>query len=126
MTRSIWEPQMRVATLLLVLGSAGGLAMISAIMIWSPAPDWSELGHQKLLSGTKAAGEEAVGLFQKAIAVDPASPYHWADLGEAYDETGRMNEAAHLFDHAVELGPASPPVLLRAGFHWLKANELQK
>jgi hypothetical protein len=51
---------------------------------------------------------------QRRLALDPANPYRWAELGEYFTAEERYPEAARAFDRAVELGPNIPPVLMRA------------
>jgi hypothetical protein len=126
MTRTTFDRPTRFATPLLLLGLSAAVALLSADAIWAPPSDWSEQGHRLLLRGTRPAAEGAASFFQQALDADPASPYRWADLGEAFDESDRTPEAGRLFDRATELGPSSPPVLLRAGFHWLKAGDRAK
>ena len=115
--------RLRRATTLVFLALSLGLAVISALVISSPAPNWSDQGHQLLIGGTGPAAERAASLFETALGANPASPYAWADLGDSYSVARRVDEAGRSFERAAELGPSSPPVLLRAGFHWLRSGE---
>jgi hypothetical protein len=117
---------MKLATVILFVGLSAGLAAISALAVWRPNPNWTEEGHRQLLRGTRPAAEKAASFFEKAIQENPASPYPWADLGEAYEAANRGGEAERAFQRAIELGPSSPPVLLRAGFYWLKAGDSRR
>jgi tetratricopeptide (TPR) repeat protein len=61
----------------------------------------------------------AVETFREALRRDPASPYHWCDLGEALLEAEQVEKARYCFSRALELGPNTAPVLLRvANFHF--------
>lgn len=48
-----------------------------------------------------------------ALQRDNASPYRWADLGEAYAREGHPAEARRCFDRALELAPNIPAIWLR-------------
>ncbi len=57
--------------------------------------------------------------FREALDRDPASPFRWCDLGEAYLRMGSEREARHCFEQAVKRGSFSPRILMRAAnFHF--------
>jgi hypothetical protein len=114
---------MRIATLLIFGGLSSTLGTLCVLGVWRPVPNWSSQGRQLLLEGTREGAAKSIASFAKALDAEPASPYSWADLGEAYDEAGATATADRLFERARELGPSNPPVLLRAGFHWLKGDQ---
>lgn len=114
------------ATFLFILALSATAALLCGQAIWNLPEDHAAQAHRLLLRGTRPAAEQAAALFRKALEGDPASPYRWADLGEAYDESERIAEAGKLFDRAVQLGPSSPPILLRASFHCLRAGQRDK
>ncbi len=70
-----------------------------------------------------AAGTE---LLRKSVALDPASAYRWCDLGEALLESGQRLQARHCFQRALDLGPNSPPILLRAANFHFRLGENQE
>lgn len=61
---------------------------------------------------------DGVRIFRAAVALDPASPYRWCDLGEALLDSGADEDARKSFARAEWLGSHLPPVLMRvASFH---------
>ena len=58
--------------------------------------------------------EQALAEAREAVAADPATPYRWCALAEAYERTGDRERAVRAMEQAVELGPNLPPVLIRA------------
>lgn len=67
--------------------------------------------------GTGLAG--AVGNFQQALEGNSASPDRWCDLADTLLEAGQLEKARYCFSRALDLAPASPPILLRvANFHF--------
>ncbi len=62
----------------------------------------------------------------RRVALDPANPYRWAELGEYFTDQDDGSEAARAFDRAVELGPDIPPVLMRAvNFYAIEENPVK-
>lgn len=47
------------------------------------------------------------------LAQDPANPLLWSTYGELLAVQGKTEEAAAMYDHAIELGPHMAPVLMR-------------
>lgn len=76
-------------------------------------------GYERLLAGKLEGPGGAVEAFEAALGRDMASPYRWCDLGEAWLAAGRVETAGYCVNRALELGPNSPPVLMRAAnFHF--------
>ena len=62
-------------------------------------------------------------LLNRRLALDPANPYRWAELGEYFTGQDDYSAAGRAFDRAVELGPDIPPVLMRAvNFYVIEEN----
>ena len=72
-----------------------------------------EKAQAKLEEGQPEKVSSAILDFQEAVRRDPASAYRWCDLGEAMLEGGQPYQAKAAMNRAVELGPKTPPVLLR-------------
>ncbi len=58
---------------------------------------------------------QAVQVYRTLLYRDPANPYRWCDLAEAWQLTGNMEQARAAFARATALAPAIPPVQARAG-----------
>lgn len=67
----------------------------------------------QILSAVNAAGATPAAVSTLANA-DPANPLVWCTYAEIQTATGDARKAENAFDHAVSLGPAMPPVLMRA------------
>jgi cytochrome c-type biogenesis protein CcmH/NrfG len=59
---------------------------------------------------------EVVRLCEKATALSPYNAFYWADLGAAYEWSGRRNDALRAFTSAHALFPNSPEI------NWKVAN----
>jgi hypothetical protein len=84
------------------------------------------IASQSLLGGTRAALQAAALGFREALRRDPASPFRWCDLAEAFQELGEAASARYCMARAIERGPHSPYVLLRAGNLDLELGETQE
>ena len=82
--------------------------------------DWA---YEHLWEGDPESLEWAVSAYQESLRRDPASPFRWCDLGEALDRRGDLPRAKYCFERAVELGPNSPPVLVRAAYFYFGADQ---
>lgn len=61
----------------------------------------------------------AIARYQEDLRLDSASPYRWADLGEAFFASGQIGQARLCFARARELGPYILPIWIRdANFHF--------
>lgn len=52
--------------------------------------------------------------FKEAVRLSPSSAYRWADLGEAESIVRDYERAEYAFSRALQLGPRSPVILVRA------------
>jgi len=84
------------------------------------------IASQSLLGGTRAALQSATADFREALRRDPASPFRWCDLAEALQQSGDAASARYCMARAIERGPHSPYVLLRAGNLDLQLGETQE
>ena len=85
--------------------------------------DWA---YEHLWEGDPESLEWAVSVYQESLRRDPASPFRWCDLGEALARRGDLPRAKYCFERGVELGPNSPPVLLRAAYFHFGAEEQRR
>jgi tetratricopeptide (TPR) repeat protein len=65
----------------------------------------------------------AIEMFRQALAMDPAFPYRWSDLGDALAAAGRADSARYCFRRSVELAPNSPQIAMRASNFYLREGE---
>jgi hypothetical protein len=72
-----------------------------------------ERAREKLLEGGQQQVASAIRDFQEAVRRDPASAYRWCELAEALLEAEQPQQAQVAMNRAVELGPKTPPILLR-------------
>jgi tetratricopeptide (TPR) repeat protein len=105
------------------------LGLATAAGVWAERGAYSAPGRlageaeDRLESARPGAETEAAALFRRALALDPASPFRWCDLGETEATAGRRREAEYCFRKAVGLGPNVPPVLMRAANFHLVSGE---
>ena len=86
-----------------------------------------ELRAQQQLAGvSKEDVHEAIALFREILQRDPQNPYRWADLGEAFLEAGRKEEARVCYGQVLALAPRSAPFLLRAANFYFQIGENNK
>ena len=74
----------------------------------------------------KAIPSHSSGLFRPTknlFGGITAAPFRWCDLGEALDRKDDLPRAKYCFERAVELGPNSRPVLLRAAYFHFGAGQ---
>jgi len=93
------------------------LAMCTAIVV--------AIGAGFSLRST-AAGIQGSGKLpglQEELREDPASPYRWCDLGEAFLQDGQNKKARYCFEQARLLAPDIPPIWMRAMFFHLQNDE---
>jgi Tetratricopeptide repeat len=91
---------------------------IQAAIKWDPAnPEYYDalatLTHLYAAGGNSA---EVVRLSEKATALSPYNAFYWADLGAAYEWSGRKDDALRAFTRAHALFPNSPEI------NWKLAN----
>lgn len=76
-------------------------------------------GRQQLWSEGSDGPERAIDTFRRALERDPHDPSRWADLGEAFLEAGRKEEARYCYGQVKATAPHRPTFLLRvASFHF--------
>jgi tetratricopeptide repeat protein len=91
---------------------------IQTAIKWDPQnPEYYDalatLTHLYAAGGNSA---EVVRLCEKATALSPYNAFYWADLGAAYEWSGRRNDALRAFTSAHALFPNSPEI------NWKVAN----
>jgi tetratricopeptide (TPR) repeat protein len=103
----------------------GALADIRAALVSEPgnATIWNSLG---LLQSLRGARREAEAAFGKAIALDPMSPLHHANLAGLYLEELRVEDARREIDRALEIDPGFDIALITRGQYHLQTGEKDK
>lgn len=66
----------------------------------------------------KKLWREATYRFEKAVEIDPTYPAAWNNLGIAYEEQGKLDDANKAYSKAVELDPDNP--LIRQNYDLFK------
>jgi predicted TPR repeat methyltransferase len=66
---------------------------------------------------------KAVAVFRAAVALAPADPALWANLGFAFDRAGLFGEAAACLERSLALSPAQPDLWLLLGILRKKQND---
>ncbi len=106
----------------IAFAAAGLLALLLAAVElgWLPAESFPEslriylrVPAEREIAAA-AHPEEAVALALEGVRADPATPYRWCALAEAYERAGDTERAARAVEQAVAMGPRLPPVLVRA------------
>jgi cytochrome c-type biogenesis protein CcmH/NrfG len=64
-------------------------------------------------SFVEQAPPDSVEAFRTALSADPASPFRWCDLGEAYAIQGDLEKAEYCSRRGAALAPLVPAVKLR-------------
>ena len=106
----------------ILLGLA--LTVTSAVLLWRPEPPpLEEQAFRKLAEAAPSSLAEAIRLYQQALKGDPLSPYRWCDLGEAWIEASRTDEARSCMRRAQELGPNIPQVWVRAANFYFRLDD---
>ena len=77
---------------------------------WTPPASLQRAGYAASWS---AHSDNAIGLLEKALSADEASPYAWGDLAEAFADSGNSDMARRAFLRALELGPGIPSIRMR-------------
>jgi hypothetical protein len=106
---------------MLVLGLF--LASYAAAQIWwnDQTPKWcdawlcpQEFSNAKAHLLLQRSPPEALRQFHRAVKLDSASAYNWANLGEAEMNSRNVTIARYCFQQAVKAGPFDPVILFRA------------
>jgi len=92
---------------------------------WKLCPESQALTRAKglLLSEKPRDRAAALALYKQLIRNNPASPYRWADLGDALLAAGKVSEAKECFRRVEQAGPGTPQTLLRAAGFYLRLGE---
>ncbi len=90
---------------------AAGLGTNQALARWG----W------QLLKADQAT--KALEVFRAAVALAPADPVRWANLGFTFDRAGRFGEAAACLERSLALSPAQPDLWLLLGILRKKQND---
>ena len=81
---------------------------------------------ERLSFGGKEDQAVALAYLREALRRNVASPYRWADLGEAFRNVDQIAEARYCFLRAVELGPQNPPILWRTALFYTDIQEFNR
>jgi tetratricopeptide (TPR) repeat protein len=65
----------------------------------------------------------ALNEFQRAVLLDSASAYRWADLAEAEMNVRQVDSAKYCYQRALAAGPGNPAILLRAADFAFRTND---
>lgn len=104
-------------------------AIMSAVWLQgglvSPAAPQTIADHayRELWSNPSEGSARAIGMFRQALAMDPAFPYRWSDLGEALAGAGQTDAADYCFRRSLELDPNSPQIAMRAANFQLREGK---
>ena len=75
--------------------------------------------HRRLWSGDRGIEVSAIKEALELLRRSPASAERWCTLGDAYLQAGEPARAHAAYARALERGPNSPPILMRAAnFAW--------
>ena len=105
--------------MILVLGAAVQFHQLSL-------PDPAITAFAALREGGPPALERSVQDFRRALERDPASPFRWCDLGEAYLASGDDGLAGYCFSRALQLGSRTPAIQFRAASYYLQTGATPK
>lgn len=73
-----------------------------------------EFSNQKARFLLQGSPQEALREFSRAVMLDSASAYNWANLADAEMNSGNANMTRYCFQQAVKAGPSDPVILFRA------------
>jgi tetratricopeptide (TPR) repeat protein len=76
-------------------------------------------------AGTHGHSIYALQEFQRAVLLDSASAYRWADLAESEWNARQLDSARYCYQRALAAGPGNPAILLRAADFAFRANDSQ-
>jgi hypothetical protein len=90
----------------------------------APASSELEIGFSALEEVPAQSPDRSIQAFRSALALDPASPFRWCDLGEAYLLGGDVEKAKVCYLRGSALGPRMPPVQLRLCNFQIRTGDL--
>ena len=79
--------------------------------------------YQEYLRASVQQAPKTLAGFAEILRRDPASAFRWCDLAEAMVEPGRIESARYAINRAIELGPHSAPILLRAANFYFRIDD---
>ncbi len=71
------------------------------------ADRWYQLGRYRQLDFDHSDLPLAISYYQRATAINPGSPFYWADLAGAYETAGDASKAEQAFRQRAVLYPIS-------------------
>lgn len=99
----------------LALAGCMGWSWLSSGSVSPPAPQTiANHAYRELWSDHPEGRQSAIEMFQQSLAMDPAFPFRWSDLGDALAAAGRTDSARYCFRRSLELAPNSPQIAMRA------------
>src|SRR5215470_6681433 len=98
----------------------GSPAALERAIRWDAAnpQNFDDFGNLIHLFGDAGSPARIVQAYETATRLSPQNAQYWADLGSAYDWSGRRDEALAAFHRAQQLFPNSPEI------NWRVANFL--
>lgn len=88
------------------------------------ADPYATFGHVLIYSGRY---EEAVNMLEKAMRLNPYPPiWYFVNLGDAYDEVGRKEEAIQTYKKGLEEAPSNFSLLLSLTCTYVTTGRLEK
>ena len=91
-----------------------GRPVVLDFSIYDPTPD--ELNGAAYSLNSLERWEEAIGVCDRILALDPSLPAAWANKGRALDSLRRSEEALSAYDRALALAPELAVVWNNRGF----------
>lgn len=108
----------------LALAACMGSSWLSNGSVSPPTPQVvANHAYRELWSDHAEGRGGAIELFRQSLAMDPAFPYRWSDLGDALAAAGRTDTARYCFRRSVALAPKSPQIAMRAANFHLREGE---
>jgi tetratricopeptide (TPR) repeat protein len=102
----------------------GSPEAIQAAIAWDPENPRYYDAIANLMHSTAANEKpgDLIRLEETAARLSPYDAYYWADLGAAYDWTGRTADAARAFARAQQLFPNSPNINWRVANFYIRTH----
>jgi tetratricopeptide (TPR) repeat protein len=109
----------------LALAACMGSSWLSNGSVSPPLPQMlANHAYRELWSDDAEGRHGAIEMFRQSLAMDPAFPYRWSDLGDALAAAGRTDSARYCFRRSLELAPNSPQIAMRAANFHFRQGEL--